>query len=67
MSNGQDELEVTWKEAIVAYSTYFPRIDLEELRKITKPVRIASVPAEIKTKHIQNTNPETATPKFLLN
>jgi hypothetical protein len=32
-----DELEVTWKEAIMAYLRYFPRIDLGNRGKSPKP------------------------------
>jgi hypothetical protein len=68
MGRMNDELEVTWKEAIVDYSTYFKRTDLEHLRKIIKIlVRIASVPAKIRTQRIQKTSLETATLNFWLN
>jgi hypothetical protein len=42
-----DELERIWKEVVVAQTMYCPRIWLEVLRKITKRLRIADLPAQI--------------------
>jgi hypothetical protein len=47
-----DELEKIWKEAVVAWYGYYRRIFLEGLRKTTKTLGIAGVPAEIQTKHL---------------
>jgi hypothetical protein len=47
-----DELERTWKEAIVARLRYFPRMCLRGLRKSTKDLsRIADVLTKILTEH----------------
>jgi hypothetical protein len=43
------------KEAFMAYSGYFPENCLEGLRKITKDLRIADVPAKIQTERLPNT------------
>jgi hypothetical protein len=40
-------VERFWKEAVVAYSKYYPGIFLEGLRKAMNELRIAGVPARI--------------------
>jgi hypothetical protein len=47
----RDELERIWKEASITWSRYCPDICLEELRKNTKVLSIAGVPAEIRTQY----------------
>jgi hypothetical protein len=54
-----DELERIWREAVMAYSRYYPSICLEGLRETTKTsVRIPGVPAEIQIKPLPNASLE---------
>jgi hypothetical protein len=48
-----DELEMTWKKAVVAYSMYYPGIWVEP-RKTS--VRIACVLTDIRNKNLANTD-----------
>jgi hypothetical protein len=48
-------LKRIWKEAAVAYSSYYPNSFLERLRKTTKNFRIAGVRAGIRTEHVPGT------------
>jgi hypothetical protein len=53
--------------AIVAYACYYRSICLEGLKKTAESsIRLAGVPAEIRTKHLQNTNLEHYLRAYLL-
>jgi hypothetical protein len=55
-----DEVESIWKEVVLAYSRYCPRICQERLGKIIKAwVRTAGIPAKIRTQHFPNTSLES--------
>jgi hypothetical protein len=49
-----NELERIWKEVTVACSRYFGTCQ----KGVRRPVRTASVLAEIRTEHLPNTTPE---------
>jgi hypothetical protein len=38
-----DELKGIWKEAVLAWTRYYPGINLEQLGKTTKELRIAGI------------------------
>jgi hypothetical protein len=53
----EDEFYRIWKEAVVAYSRYYPSICLEGMKKAIKHLSQGSwYPAEIRTKRLLNTN-----------
>jgi hypothetical protein len=48
-----DELEVIWKETVMAELKYYLRICLEGLKNTTETsIRIADVPVEIRTEYL---------------
>jgi hypothetical protein len=52
-----DELKGICNEVVFTYLRFFPGISQDELRETQKsPVRVASVPAEIRTEHLPNTS-----------
>jgi hypothetical protein len=51
-------LERICKEAVVAKSRHYPGMFLEDMRKTTRNLRIASFPAEIRTEHLLNASIE---------
>jgi hypothetical protein len=48
-----DELEITWKKAVMAYSIYYPGIWVKPRRTL---VKVADVLAEIRNKGLMNAN-----------
>jgi hypothetical protein len=54
-----DELEMIWKEVVMAQLRHYPGICLERLRKTTETLsQDNGVPAEIQTKYFLNVSKE---------
>jgi hypothetical protein len=50
-----DELQTAWREDVLAYSRYYPRMFLKGMRKTTNNIRVVGVLAEVQTEYLVNT------------
>jgi hypothetical protein len=54
----KDDLVSIWNERVVTQARYYPGIYLEELKGKKTSIRVAGVPAEIRTEQLWNTSLE---------